>query len=309
MAIHKALQAVIALCISAFVIMVFIPFFFQDVKKPGPKAKLLEKIIDGVIGLNNGEINISTRNKMAVEYINLPRSNDLKGGAQFSYSFWMKRYGLTNAAANKILFMRGVKKLNRVVEVGESSNEGSVIMLDNVNYKVERDYSDVVVKCPLVKFGNSVDELVVQFNTAKSPMNEFRINADLLKILKNDAWYMITITFEDVIGLDGFENGVRYAVYINDSEIYNGTVRDDTLVLNNDNFIMFPRIDNSDHSSLRGNMADVTYYNYALTKDELTTLVAAGFNKYQYQTPGSRLKKSSKDLYYRLTLKNRNDQI
>jgi len=330
MALNNAIQALIAVSVVLTFWIVLIPLFFtgsMDKAPAQPGVKERVNIIEGRAFLNNNEIYMDTMDESAVEYVNLPRSNDIKGGAQFSYSFWMNKFNTVNASG-RVLLLRGVKQPAYVVKASakpvgpDETVAGPVIpgplARDNTpqNYKVIENYGkDVVIKCPLIKFGVDENELVVQFNTTKNPHNEIHINAPILKTLGSNVWSLLTFTFEDYFGMDGFESGVVFKFFINDSEMYSQRFANDALLVNNDPIYLFPviptdrtldkhntAIQTRDWSNLQGSIADVSYYNYALTAADLNQIIEEGFNNTSYTTPSMKKRGTKYSQYYHASL-------
>ena len=93
------LYSSIAIIINYISLRYLVPFLFPEVYKYAKfKNKLLtEKVsiplVKGACSFTSAETEVNTSNPEKSEYVYLPDSNNLKGGAQFSYSFWLKLNG------------------------------------------------------------------------------------------------------------------------------------------------------------------------------------------------------------------------
>ncbi len=214
----------------------------------------------------------NTYNRFAKNYKKLPRSINRKGGAQFSYSVWVKFSNISSANLSKnVLFMRGDKtKYPYKVTIGNKT----------------LDKNDYVIKCPLVRFGDNMNELVVEFNTS----NDVSASATITKIdndtdetvrhnifsLVPDRWTLMTFVFEDNKEFGEAESGIEFSFYLNDilylKQRYKGMMR-----LNGGDLIILP------NSSIEGGyMADLTYYNYALSLYDVRKVLSRGVSPYRY---------------------------
>ena len=240
---------------------------------------------------------------------------------------WMNKYNTVDCAG-KVILLRGVKQPAIVVKtsatpvlpntVGVSTIQGEIDPATNKPklYEILRHYDkDIVIKAPLIKFGVNENQLIVQFNTVNNPHTEVTINAPIMKLMSTNTWSLLTFTFEDYRGLDGFESGVQFKFFVNDTEMHSQRFKDDALLLNADPVYLFPSLpaDKSipsreaalltqDWSSLQGSIADVTYYNFALQSKDLTDILHAGYNNSTYLTPGMRSRSTTYDNIYHASL-------
>jgi hypothetical protein len=277
-------------------------------------------IIEGVLPFSESEIVISTSNAFASQYVKLPRSNNLEGGAQFSYSFWINREDTrSDNVAEKVIFLRGLTQKMKVMTPGDivANNipgTSTMIVGDNM-YSVansEEDSLELMVKCPLVRFGKDVHELVIEFNSLQQYKHSIPLSLALLENSVNN-WVMVTITFEDTVDMYGNAKGVMFRAYINDTEAVSGTVSSDALRINSGPIYVMPSLNSTDNSdsrqTLKGSVADITYFNYALGQDEVKDLYMRGFNSGTYKTPSDRKASALKSKYYRLSLSSELEQI
>jgi len=287
-------------------------------------------VITGVLPLSHNELVISTKNPRMAEYLPLPKSINLDGGAQYSYSFWLNRTGLTSDKVDgKVLFVRGLVKKARVMVPGSTAASGGMKVLTN-NYNIKSSSLQTVVKQPLVRFMSTTDNmdspdpnktpinnLIVEMNTLNNPNIVVNIdpnvsgNGILSSTLNN--WIMITFTFQDMVDMYSKPNGVLFRAYVNDTEVMHNTISADAMRLNDGPIYILPQMNAADtgdsRQALSGNLADITYYNFALEQEDIKQIYAKSFNENSFQTPSSRNSTGQANQYYRLSLASQIERI
>tara|TARA_Y100000389_G_scaffold144867_1_gene143297 strand:+ start:145 stop:1101 length:957 start_codon:yes stop_codon:yes gene_type:complete len=259
----------------------YIPYFFPYLVKlenknninfieNGDTYKQELHLIKGILPFNNGEIEFKTNNIYSNEsnYVNLHNSINLVGGTQFTYSFWINKNKYNNFKDNIILY-KGNKHGNN--------------------------------STPIIKFGNNSTELEILFNVYKGDNlndTEQKImkidsngNGNLFKLTNTDEWSLITVIFQDSMDND-IKNGVNVSVYLNDVLLksedfteeyikndYNSSILKSAplLKLNDDSIYILPDNDNNLDDS-KAELADIKYYNYALTQLEISQNYKKGIN-------------------------------
>jgi hypothetical protein len=210
-------------------------------------------------------------NRFAKNYRKLPASVNTKGGAQFSYSFWIKINNTApNNVANKVIMVRG---------------DPSRYEYNKTEYGVNKSENDVVIKCPLIKFGNSVEEIIVEYNTTHDVMTQSvvsrlkssdeTIRRNVLSLIPG-KWALFTFTFEDDKRYSEFEDGVVFRFYINDILYHTERTRG-ALKLNGGHLSLFPAGGVGD-----GYMSDLTYWNFALNIEDVRKVFSKGFNNIRF---------------------------
>jgi hypothetical protein len=220
----------------------------------------------------------TTSNMFAKNYVNLPNSVNRRGGAQFSYTMWVKFNDLSDAnVANKVLFVRGDKTIYPYT-MRDSNNDTSNV-------------KDYVVKCPLVRFGDSAKSLIVQFNTS----NDISTQIDISRVPNADEtvrhnifslipgkWIMLSFVFEDHMAYQETEDGVLFKMYVNDM-LYHTQHVPGMMRVNQGDFNILPN-----KSTIEGgNLADINYYNYALNAREVAAISSRGFKNIRYNDMAS----------------------
>ena len=204
-------------------------------------------------------------------YIDLRPSNNIKGGNQFTYSFWLNiGSGITSEVADKILFLKG------------TNTRYNFDVTDNVSKITSRYRNELLVYAPMIKFGKTAQSLEVCFNT----LNRHDEKLEISQVVSQDntvrnnvlsmvqgTWILFTITFEDNIPINEFENGIIVKVFIQD-QLYRVGRYKSALKQNYGNLIMFPNEDPITDVKL----ADLTYYNYALNQRDVEGIMLKGPN-------------------------------
>ncbi len=200
-------------------------------------------------------------------YLPIAPSVNTRGGAQFSYAFWMY-VGNPNDAVNRVLFLKGDKKKYRYSRQPYLSGEPQ-------NKQIVRDHA---IFCPMFKFGSEPMEFDIRFNTHHDIQESMKIrrvqDEDSLKRhnlsgLFPKTWFHVTIVFEDNVPVDDFERGLLVRCYLNDT-MYQMERYSTTLKQNRGNFYLFP--ESEPISGLQ--ISRLSYFNYALNEEEIRIRVS-----------------------------------
>lgn len=311
-----------------FVLMVLLSttYFFSAPKQPGLHDNeddyvggqtYVVPIVQGVMPFSEGELSIQTANSASAQYVHLPRSNNMAGGAQYSYSFWLSRSNLSSAnAANKVIFMRGINRQMQVVTPGKADASGPLNVANKKYGIASYNPSETIVKAPLIRFGSDpstgVNQLIVEFNSLQQYNQSITITPDILANSVTD-YVLVVITFQDMVDMYGYPNGVLFRAFVNNTEVVNTTVATDALRLSDAPLYIYPTMGPSDTSDMRqtltGGIADLTYYNYSLTQSDITMIYNKGYDTSTYKTPADRANAGAKAQYYRLSLQSELEQI
>ena len=238
------------------------------------KNQIMEKILDtkkvsvpltiGMCNFDSSTIELNTSNSRKAAYVYLPQSNNLKGGVQFSYTFWLDVKSYNNAdLSNRVIFMRGI---NTLME-GYDNNTPFVI-------------------CPLVKFAqlsqaNSEDSntyIEIIFNTLNNPRSTIVLDQSVFNLTRstnrNPRWFLITLTFQDYVDYNNIERGVQIESYINNNLVYTDVIKNDSLKVNNGNVYITPT--QVPLESTNSFYADIRYHNYALNVVDIEKIYDKG---------------------------------
>lgn len=246
------------------------------------------KIIDGYADtplLANR--NWNPLNPVAKNFTPLPRSYNRKGGAQFSYSFWLFLDDTSpENVANKDILVRGdtkeytytretkrrAKPNKPISGEGEGEGENSQRVYDDLETETATR-TGMAIKCPRIRFGPTYDTLVVELNTQHDIDHAVHINSisangvdstlrhNVLKLIEH-KWVLFTFVFEDNVAINEFEDGIVFRFYINDLLYHTARIKS-TLRQNNGTLYLLPAESNS--SGIKNaRLGDLTYYNYAV---------------------------------------------
>lgn len=203
--------------------------------------------------------------------VHLPASVNRLGGAQFSYTWWMKLSDVSpHNVAQKTLFLRGDPRRYPLRKVDVSSGES---MLPS-------SYTTQIVKAPLVRFGRTHEELIVDINTTLDLEQSFTTAFGASDMgrkhlqLMTGRWVMFTIVFQDHVPIDDFEDGILMQMYVNDVTLVRKTARG-ALRLNNGDMCFLP----NDEAIRGGFLADFAYYPWALSRKEIQQRFRKGPSK------------------------------
>jgi len=251
---------IFGLIINYLVLVYGLPYIFPKVykyKASADKLKINKVSIPLTIGscnFDSSKIEINTSNPDKSGYVHLPKSNNLKGGAQFSYSMWLDMKSNTPMkVSDNIIFLKG------------SLRKGFVTPQTSAQ-------SDILTKCPMVKFvPKSTDiifpELEISFNTLKHPDNSIFLDEEIFTMIQssigNPRWFLLSITFQDYFDFTDSEMGIQIQCFINDHLVKTQTIKNDSIRINNGNFFLTPNNDD-DEGDPDSFYADLTYHNFAL---------------------------------------------
>lgn len=222
----------------------------------------------------------NTYNQYSPSFIKIGKSVNMAGGAQFTYQFWIN---VTNAEdslfEDLIILLKGDDRKFKAKLYSIDAPYGEAGKLDD----------DYYIACPLIKFGKSYRNMVVQFNTNNNPRviipidmnpsNNVISRRNLLSLLPLN-WYLLTFTFEDNFSFqNGAENGINFKFWVNDIPYQESGPTDypilkgNTLKQNDGNLYMFPNI-NSRGSGMQ--IGNIKYYNYALRQGDISKVLSKG---------------------------------
>lgn len=257
----------------AFVIIIlnhryYVPYFFPELNdlrddkifiltNKRKKQDLL--LIKGLLPFNNNEIIFNTTNKYSRKYVKMSKSMNNPNGTEMTYSFWInKNSAQSSEYADRVILLKGLKGTD--------------------------------VSCPIIKFGDTSDKLIIGFNTSDG-LEEVCIGESCnvpstFNITGGDRWYLITVVLQDYRNPDdNFEEGINVLVYLNGSLINSGTVlKGKSLKTNNSPLYILPNVNDNNYNSLSGSIADITYHNYALDQIEINKMYNTSINQVPFKT-------------------------
>jgi hypothetical protein len=269
-------------------------------------------IFDGVIDLKNGNYTYNTTDKTSGSYADLTPSINQNGGAEYTYNFWLYKdksklvsmSGLTSE--DIVLLLRGSKKMLKY----ESDNCNAVSKY-------------IMIKNPLIRMKSDGSSIIVEYNTLTSPdayhdggnselncnSTWFDKNKGLLGIYNIDStydskWFMVTIILQEINPNNDilYKNKTVCKMYINGilmldrivESPYDGTVDGSAAMRHNKGPLYVKPAGifknggaaTDEITSERAlMMANLSYYNYALTDIDVEALYKSGFTHSPAKVP------------------------
>lgn len=269
-----------SIILSLMIIYIFYtryrPYFFPNLEEDKDINNIIKNnstykqemlLIKGIISMDhNRSVEYNTINNSSPHYVRFFPSINQDGGNQFTYSFWFNKN--RNNYTNKTLFYNG------------GVNKPS----------------------PRVSFGDNSKQLRIEFQTRNSDgdvLNKIiNIENTLFDITDHDNWYMITIIFKDYKDYkrNDYETGVELSVYLNNTLLDLQKYDNEILKLTETEFIILPNAeDDSPITNTPGEMADIRYFNYALSHLDIIKLYKKNFNNEVFKTYLQNKKTNVKD--------------
>jgi len=257
-------------------------------------------VFDGIMNFEESEYTFDTFNKNKSSYRDLTPSVNQNGGAEYSYNFWiyMDKNKLNSLSSNEdiILLLRG--------------NKTKVPYINNTNCELVNNGSYILVKNPLIRMKSDGSAIIIEYNTLSHPdayrnhgksmincvggtWNER--NKGLLGIYNMEnytydkKWFMVSIVLKEI----NPENDILYKNKTSCNIYINGINALDRIVESS----YAPNTSGFGSSAMRHNraplyvnpkgsktieglqMANLSYFNYALETDEILSLFNKKFSK------------------------------
>ena len=324
--ISNLLQVILA--ITILLILLFIAFMVynyerNDILKNSKNIKKKIKLFEGIYDYSiNSKETYDTYSVNNNRYKDLSPSINQRGGAEYSYNFWLKidKSSMNTTADDIILFLRG-----SILQV-PYKNSPYAETTDGKNCILQKNNKYILVKNPLIRIDPAGTSIIVEYNTLTNPdsYRESGIgkikcengtwddrNQGLLGIYNmtsseyNNKWFMVTVVLREITPendvLSKFKTSCK--IYLNgikmlDREVeapYNGienqlegsaAMKHNNSPLHlNPGHILFKDNPNdadelfNDESNSPLQMADLTYFNYSITDNQIRSLFNGGFSK------------------------------
>ena len=229
-------------------------------------------IVSGFIDASMKNVNYNTIVPFASNYMPIRPSVNIKGGAQFTYSMWMYigSEATDSSVANKIIFLKG------------SNSKYNFRVQDNEQNTTSVHLGEHMVFCPMFRFGNNTKSFDIRFNTLNRYDEVLSIDSvqasdsvyrnNLLETVTN-SWFLVTITFEDNVPINEFENGIQVKFYVNDLMYKVGRYQS-ALKQNYGDLFLFPNAE-----PISGvKVSNMKYFNYVLSESDIRGIVSQGAN-------------------------------
>jgi len=200
-------------------------------------------IYNGIKDLKESET-FNTFNPLGTNYRNLSPAINQRGGAEYSYSFWLyidyTAAAFTPPSTNLKTTDGNIELYNAYVLLlrgNPITTKYKSICSDDTKVRIK---NDVLVKNPMIRLDNGGDALVVEFNTYQTPdpviqntqnvcnvtssnwleTNVQRFGVKSLRNTFNKEWFMVTVIIQDTYPSDPLplRNKTRVQIYINEEK-------------------------------------------------------------------------------------------
>ena len=305
-AVVAVLQVIVGLAVVMAVYLLSLKLMQQDklvidvrsMQNSKTETKIIPGFVDSTVIANRS---FNTIMPMSDNFVNMPKSFNRQGGAQYSFSFWIF-VDDPEQAVNKTILLRGDNRTyNSAVFIGDNAdfvtsdvNSGKTDVSTGDAKRTGMWFPtspDMVVSYPMlaspcITFGSRYDQIAILFNTVDWPFGMVTINPrrntqddtkrrDAMKLIAH-KWALFTFVLEDNVANNDFEDGIVVRFYLNDMLYHTERVAG-SLRSNNGNLYLFP-----DGGIPQTRIADLTYFNYALGQDRIKHIYEQGVPTYYY---------------------------
>lgn len=259
--VHLFAFLIVGILFDLFLLNIVIPYIFPNIYKYNNLKNKLDTTVMSVpltIGkcsLSSSSIHLNTSNPWKNQYIHTPHSNNVVGGAQYSYSFWLDMKSDFEDSLD--FFIKGSTK--------KVSYDGKT--------------PDYLIASPLVRFNDKSNYMTIRFNTLNDPLTEVHLTEKFFEMTKstptNPRWFLFVLVFADYFDFKNQEKGIEFRCFVNTDLVVSKTIKNDALKLNSGDLYITPSGSSPDNINY---YADLTYHNYALNVVDIETIYANGVN-------------------------------
>ena len=267
-------------------------------------------IFDGIMDFKYANDNTyNTLDKTSGTYVDLTPSINQNGGAEYTYNFWLYKdkdqLSSSSLSEDLVLLLRGSKKT--IHYTSQNCN------VNNASDKY------IMIKNPLIRMKSDGSSIIVEYNTLTSPdayhdggnsqvncgSTWFDKNKGLLGIYNIDStydkkWFMVTVVLQEINPNNDilYKNKTVCKMYINGvlmldrvvESPYDGTVDGSAamrhnkgpLIVRPTNIYPNDKITTAEKALM---MANLSYYNYAVTDIDVEAMYKAGFTHSPAKVP------------------------
>jgi len=234
-------QIIIALVIVIVLFVVAFYVYNREYVKALQNATQTRKSVEIFKGIkdlatNNNE-KYETQDNTNPSFRDIRMSVNQKGGAEFSYNFWMYK------DQTKITETIPEDTLSKITDAGLRTDDIILLLKGQrtaytYNNLCNKEKTDLLIKCPVIKLQQRAKILTVEVNTVAAPDGVHESSRNTCRDLSQDwktrnshlvaldglngvnfdkKWFMVTVIVQDVTPYDPlpFRNRVRIAIYIN----------------------------------------------------------------------------------------------
>jgi hypothetical protein len=269
-------------------------------------------IFSGYIDYSQTVWTYDTYDKSKSSFKDLTPSINQNGGAEYTYNFWLYMDKSILGDVTKpdiVLLLRG--------------NTIQLPYLNNTNCEIANHQKYVLVKNPLIRLESNGSAMVVEYNTVTNP-DSYRENGQnvidcsgswmdqnkgMLGIYNMDdhsydkKWFMVTIVLREVNPDNDilYKNKTSCKIYINGINVqdrtvespYNGSYGSAAMRHNRGPLFVNPTDIFGEGQSIQSGktdalkMANLTYFNYALTESDVMQVFGKKFSKQPASPPAA----------------------
>lgn len=264
--ISAIIQAVLAAAVLATVYYFALAAAMQDslvVTSTRPKAMI--EVAAGKVPLNTSFVTDKRLTMSGREIVDLPRSMNTKGGAQYSYSFWIKMPEYSRGDFKRVVLYRGDKTTVEFTDPTGGKNM-KLPMTFGPMVIVKRRGNDTYVSCHVNTQLDKNFSCTIKSISGETPVNWTK-------------WNLLTVSVSDV-NLYGAANegAVSCSVWMNQVENKNiGDKGTGGLLENSGDLHILPTDKFDDvkcHGQVDLEVRDITYANYAMTAADIYNKIA-----------------------------------
>ena len=178
--------------------------------------------------------------------------------------------------------------------------------------------SNRFIKSPLIRFGDfdqtkKNTHLVIEFNSLRNPHLKLELDGEIFSLLKSSSkhpkYNMITATFQDNFDFGGVERGIKVEIFIDDALVKTEVFEDNALRINNGPIVLFPGNIGDLNNTTDSEIADLTYYNFAVNAMDVDRIYNNGFRDRTCQLPDSWESNKNKYDFGKINLYNETRQL
>ena len=268
-------------------------------------------IFDGIVDFKlSSKWKYNTYNKNAPSYKDLTPSINQRGGAEYTYNFWMymnkeNMRDMDTSSPDVVLLLRGSLL--------------KVPYINSANCQITNNGTYVLTKNPLIRMSADGTSLIVEYNTVTSP-DAYRENGknvincsgswfdknrgmlgiyNLTDYVYDKKWFMVTVVLKEINPDDDimYKNRTQCKMYINGINVldrivespYDGSYGSAAMKHNRGPLYVNPGdlFSNTNHNNnpfetQNGEtvlMANLTYFNYAIDEAKVLELFKRKFTK------------------------------
>jgi len=321
MILYYLIQVIMAIILILVLLYIAYAVFNMENTFSLQKLNTVKKevvVFDGIVDFSSSQWNFNTYNKNSTTYKELIPSINQNGGAEYSYNFWLyvDKSSVNNiTSSDVVLLLRGN---NVKIPFLNDTNcalvkNGSSVLVKNPLIRMKSDGSAIIVEYNTITHPDSYREYGANDINCSSG-SWYDNNKGLLGIYNlNDyvydkKWFMFTLVLQEISPDTDilFKNNTNCRIYINGINVldrtveskYNGTYGSSVMKHNRAPLHVNPGDIYQSGDAVGGNpfktqgeskspllMANLNYYNYALTDNEIMDLFKREFTKTQAVVP------------------------